>query len=269
MDWPLARFALISSVFALLVGCNPQNDLPATQSMPTEVRFEWPTEIIPATSIGATETAPTGVPDPISTPDQPTHPCSLVDAVGELTVEYSHADAGNFVLQAGDLITLVWEDAPEGAPRYEFVLLNLDSQPPEPLGDDRDWSDGVSIQWQVPENLTDRVASAIAYFDDGSEIRSRCFGRLWSGLAPPEGQCSLSALTAVRVFEDQDPESEVIGDLFPGIYAAVYERSRDGWYLIDASDLYPPDDQNEIGWVTERQPVRLHGPCENVPTAAD
>lgn len=265
----LARFALTLSVFIFFVGCIPQDELPETQSRPTEVRAERATESITATSADVTETALTGVPDPTDAPDSPTHPCSLVDAVGDLAGEYSYADAGNFVLQAGDLIALAWEDAPEGALRYEFVLLNFDSQPQENLGVDRDWSDGVSIQWQVPEDLMDRVVNAIAYFDDGSRIRSRCFGSLWSGSAPPEGQCSLSSKTAVRLFEDRDFESNEIGDLFPGIYAAVYERSDDGWYLVDARDSYPSGDQDETGWVHERQPVQLHGPCESIPITTD
>jgi hypothetical protein len=89
--------------------------------------------------------------------------------VGLLSFPSISGDAGNAALIAGDEISIVWEEAPPGAERYEFTFEPEDGGPAVLLGEDLDPSDGVSVRWTVPEHLAGGF-DAVAYFADGSTI---------------------------------------------------------------------------------------------------
>ena len=93
--------------------------------------------------------------------------------MGLLSFPSVTGDAGNWALQAGDDIRIVWEQAPPGAEMYEFTFEPDEVGPALFLGEDLDPSDGVSILWTVPEHLAGSFEAA-AYFADGGVIHARC-----------------------------------------------------------------------------------------------
>lgn len=232
---------------------------PTTTSVP-------PTAIpLPPT---ATSVPPTTTPlPPMATAIAPT--ATLLPPVGFITFPSRFGDAGNFALQAGATITLTWQEAPPGADRYEFIIYPHDWDTTLILGTDTDASDGVSIAWQAPEDLTAGLRSR-AYFPDGQIIFSTWAGDIYTGQTPPEGVCSLSSASigALDVFREPDLESENFAYITPGPYAEVLERTAGGWYYIDASVAESRGNQEtipETGWVYREQGIDLHGDCDNVP----
>lgn len=190
--------------------------------------------------------------------------------LGYLVFPYRAADAGNFSLQAGQLITLSWQDAPQSIGPYEFSFVPDMSGEPIPIGVDYQDSDGVSVDWVVPVHLAGRF-QAITYLASGEEIRAGPSGAIYSGEMPPEGVCSLSSsFGAVDVFAKPSREAEVLAVLIPGPYATVEERTLDGWYLVDASealDMASGQSAEGSGWITDLYSIELHGECESVPIA--
>src|SRR3990172_7180627 len=93
------------------------------------------------------------------------HGRAAAPRVGLLSFPSISGDAGNAVLLAGDEITIVWEEAPPGAERYEFTIEPEDGGPAVLLGEDLDPSDGVSDRWTVPEHLAGGF-DAVAHFAD-------------------------------------------------------------------------------------------------------
>jgi hypothetical protein len=67
--------------------------------------------------------------------------------------------------------TLAWQDAPLGASLYEFLFDFYDGSPSQCLGVDDDASDGVKIEWMVPEGLVGKF-EALATFADGRVIHA-------------------------------------------------------------------------------------------------
>lgn len=187
---------------------------------------------------------------------------------GYLEFPYRAADAGNFSLQAGQVITLSWQDAPQSIGPYEFSFVPDVSGEPIAIGIDHQESDGVSVDWVVPEHLAGRF-QAITYLASGEEVRAGPSGAIYSGEMPPEGVCSLSSsFGAVDVFAEPSREAEVLAVLIPGSYATVQERKSDGWYLVDASqalDMASGQAAEGSGWITDLFSIELHGECENVP----
>jgi len=187
---------------------------------------------------------------------------------GFIVFPYRFADAGNFILQAGEPITLTWQDPPEEAVRYEFTITPFDTGTPQTLGADSNRLDGVQIQWMVPE-LLGASLQGTAYFANGQVIYSNLVSGVFSGDAPPVGVCTLSAakMGILPLFRNPASDSEPFAYLTPVPYAQVYEHSLTGWYHIDATGAFDSATGEPVmgtGWVHEDQEIKLHGPCENL-----
>jgi hypothetical protein len=194
-------------------------------------------------------------------------PTSPPDA-GILSFPSISGDAGNAVLIAGDEITIVWEEAPPEAERYEFTFEPEDGGTTVLLGEDLDPSDGVSVRWTVPEHLAGDF-DAVAHFADGSTISAGWSAMVYSGIAPPVGICVLRSSTVgvVMLFLEPTMESADFAYVYPGEYVEVLGRTADDWYLVDAGMAhiaYPRDPQPATGWASDHGSL-LHGPCEDLP----
>ena len=260
------RGSLIISV-VVLAACRPVASPTPTPS---------PTETSSPHALAATGTA---APRPLSTLSpmpsaEPTESPSATSGptaaprVGILSFPSVTGDAGNWALQAGAEITILWEEAPPGAERYEFTLVPEDGEPAVLLGEDLDSSDGVSILWTVPEHLAGSFEAA-AYFADDGVIHAKWSGMVYSGTTPPAGICTLSASTigVVQLYAEPDFESAVVAYLLLE-YTEVLGRTGDDWYLVDASAasmLDAMEPKPGTGWVTPIDRIDLHGPCEDLP----
>jgi len=239
-----------------------------------------PTETLSPHELAATGTAaPRLLPTmPLSPSPKPTEVSSAtsnpgpgpteVSEVGILSFPSISGDAGNAVLIAGDEITIVWEEAPPEAERYEFTFEPEDGGPTVLLGEDLDRSDGVSVRWTVPEHLAGDF-DAVAHFADGSTISAGWSAMVYSGIAPPVGICVLRSSTVgvVMLFLEPTIESADFAEVYPGEYAEVLGRTADDWYLVDAGMAhltYPRDPQPITGW-TPDEGILLHGPCGDLP----
>ncbi len=136
----------------ILVACAPSPAIATALPTTTPIEIvEWtaePTDFYPAT---------VAVPSLTSTP-------SLY--FGHLQFPFLNADAGNFQLQTGQMITFTWVEPPPGAQYYEFVLYPLDGSAPIPLGIDGDSTDGVSLEWFVVPNLAAELRVSAHYGPD-------------------------------------------------------------------------------------------------------
>jgi hypothetical protein len=166
-------------------------------------------------------------------------------------------------------MVVTWLDAPFGAQRYDFFLTREGDHTPVLLGTDSDASDGVSIQWLVPEHLSASL-TAIAYFTDGSMVTSLPSFALHSGQALPDDVCTIrsTSIGVVDIYRGPSLNSESFAYIIPGTFQPVLGRTPDGWYWIDAMGAY--DMQSEevasgTGWVSDRSPIGLFGPCADLP----
>jgi len=233
---------------------------------------------IMVSSIPAACTSTTAIPTPLPTQTVPGQsplvtPISVEATaavrIGYITFPYWAADAGNFALQAGETITLVWEEAPPGASRYEFIFL-----PDAPaaftfIGTDEDASDGATAQWLVPQDLNGSFKGT-AYFPDGHTIAAGPSGAIYSGKLPPDGICALSSGGAGPIDLLTEPSSDAtpFAFLLPGSYAEVLQRTTDGWYLVDAREAR--DQITNLlttgsGWISDQARIKFHGPCDEIP----
>jgi len=269
-----ARGSLIISV-AVLAACQPVAS-PAPTLSPTETLSP---HALAATGTAAPRLLPTMLPSPSSEPAKSAPATSVpipgptaAPRVGVLSFPSISGDAGNAVLIAGDEITIVWEEAPPEAERYEFTFEPEDGGPTVLLGEDLDSSDGVSVRWTVPEHLAGDF-DALAHFADGSTVSAGWSAMVYSGTAPPAGTCVLQSSTVgvVMLFLEPTTESADFADVYPGEYAEVLGRTADDWYLVDASMAhltYPLDPQSATGWTPDHGLV-LRGPCEDLPLIDD
>ena len=166
-------------------------------------------------------------------------------------------------------ITLTWEEPPANANRYQFILVPHNQDTPLILGADADPSDGVNIEWTVPEDLAASLRG-VAHFADGQVVSSNGVRYVYSGKSPPERVCSLSSATIgpLDLFREPTLTSESFAYLMPGPYAQVLERTTDGWYRIDATVAVKPENGQPAagaGWVSGQAGVHLHGSCDDIP----
>ena len=260
------------TVVFMLAACQPVASPAPTLS---------PTEPLSPHALAATGTAaprllpsmpPSPSPEPTEVSSATSNPAPGPTKVGILSFPSVTGDAGNWALQAGAEITIVWEQAPPGAVRYEFTLEPEETGPAVFLGEVLDPSDGVSILWTVPEHLAGNF-EATAFFADGGVIHAKWSGMVYSGTIPPAGICTLSASTIgpVQVYLEPDLQSAVFAYL-PYDYTEVLGRTAGDWYLVDASKAYmfdPSESVPETGWATPRDGIDLHGPCEDLPLIDD
>jgi hypothetical protein len=186
------------------------------------------------------------------------------DPRGWLDFPYRYADAGNFMLQAGDMVVIAWPDAPLGADHYEFAIRPAsDPSATVAIGSDGDPSDGVAITWSVPEQVSAELR-AVAYLP-GDRVLFSNWSAIYSGPAPPEGVCTVSSDTIgeLPVFAEPKLASQSVGRIPPGVYVEVVERIGDRWYRVDISRS-GMERMVQTGWV-HREDDGLHGACDDVP----
>ena len=164
----------------------------------------------------------------------------------------------------------MWRDAPLGAERYDLLLMQEQASAPVLIGTDSDPSNGISIQWTVPEHLA-AALRAIAYFADGSVVTSLPSFAVYSGQAPPADVCTIrsTSIGVVDLFREPSLDSENFAYIIPGVFLPVLGKTADGWYLIDAQgsyDLASGGTASGKGWVSERYALGFSGPCADVPT---
>lgn len=227
--------------------------------------------VVPTPTAQIVEDGTTLAPVPTSRTELSPMPSPTTPGVsrhGNLDFPYESADAGNVSILAGATIEVTWTDAPLGAERYEFTLMAENSNS-FLLGTDKDSSNGVSIQWIVPENLS-ATLSATAYFADGSSVTSLPSFNIYTGEAPPADVCTLrsTSVGVVDLYHEPYLESGTFAYIIPGTYHPVLGSSKDGWYQVDAQgahELGSGKAASGIGWVHTRYPIGLSGPCEDVP----
>jgi hypothetical protein len=279
----ILSFTLIILQISLLSACSlviSANQKSITDRTPMAVDGSSPAPTpsrihLPSSTPSPSQTAsPTYTPRPTitatTTPTpSPTIPTATPRFRADITFSKSVADAGNFVLQAGETVIITWENAPAGAIRYEFHFIHADDDSDELIGEDYDDSQGVYIYWWVPAHLEGNIG-VTAYFPDGRMISDLWGETIWSGSYPPQGVCSMSSASVgvVQVFPSPNMNQPQIGYLEPGSYAQVLERYVNGWYHISTSEVFFPPSQSQRpghAWVHERESFFLHGLCDELP----
>jgi hypothetical protein len=188
---------------------------------------------------------------------------------GYLEFPYIAADAGNFSLQAGEEITIIWKDAPFGAETYEITFIRSDDfEESLPMTSSLP-AQGVKAQWLVPGGVSGRL-EGFALFTDGQEVRSGCCAQVYTGELPPEGICSLRVhgIGVQNLYQEASDASARIAGIAPGLYLEVLGRTADGWYWVKSDshiDSTSSENGNVIGWINGVENVGFHGPCEDIP----
>jgi hypothetical protein len=281
--YPILIFALTILQISLFSACSLE--ISANQE-PIKDRTAFATDGSTPASIPSRIHLPSSTPSPSQTasPTYTTHPTITATTtpkpsptVPSATPRYradirfsrSVADAGNYVLQAGETVKITWENAPAGAIRYEFHFIHTDDDADELIGEDYDDSQGVYIYWWVTDHLEGNLRVS-AHFTDGQVISDFWGETIWSGSYPPQGVCSMNSASVgvVFVFPSPSMDQNEIAYLEPGSYAVVLERYSSGWYLISTSEVFFPPNQSEKpehAWVHERESFFLHGPCDELP----
>ena len=242
---------------------------------------------VPTPAVQVVQASPSAVPTPAvrivqlgtavaPTAIRPTEPSLLpspsatgVSTLGYLDFPNESGDAGNVVVLAGATVDITWTSTPPGAERYDFVLT-LEDGLSLLLGTDSDPSNGVSIQWFVPENLLATI-TATAYFADGTIVTSHPSYTIHTGEAPPSHVCTLrsTGVGSVDLFYEPYFESGIYAYVNPGTYHPVLGRSDDGWYQVDAQGAYDMGSGEAASWTgwasTRHYPIGLSGPCADVP----
>jgi hypothetical protein len=256
------RTFLHLSAILVLISCNPRASVPVTP---------------PLLPTGTVLVIPTSGPIQVETPGKEFYFSG--EPVGFIVIP-GVGDAGNFFLDAGSTVMLIWNDPPLDAARYDFALLDASGMPVV-IGTDIEPADGVSVQWLVPANLPGYEVGGTAYSAKGEAVYFARGGTVYSHEAPPQNICTLSNNTigAILVHLEPNPSSQIFADLIPGRYVQVYERTPDGWYRIDASKLEVYNNTTLIcgespaspcrgysdsttGWVQAREGVKLFGSCD-------
>jgi hypothetical protein len=188
---------------------------------------------------------------------------------GHLEFPYISADAGNFVLQAGEEIVIAWEGAPIEASLYEIKFIRSDTVEEILTMVSANPADGIIAVWLVPECVSGRL-EGVARNSDGQEVRSGCCSQVFSGDLPPEGICSLlvHGIGVQNLYREPNMEKPRIAGIAPGIYLEVLERTVDGWYLVKTDNVINSETSGTdsiTGWITGQENVSLHGPCEDIP----
>lgn len=165
------------------------------------------------------------------------------------------AQSQSFDLRAGDVVTLTWINAPGGLIDVSFHLLQNDGTRTI-LASDAIESDGWSVQWSVPYNLTGYTIQAegrgmnSAAFDFASALPVNVFSN-----SDPNWVCVAQNSAPLPIRERPDTTSSVIGELptntqwLVTAYSAS-ANSNDDWIGIHSG-----------GWVLTSSQVYLTGTC--------
>jgi hypothetical protein len=200
---------------------------------------------------------------------EPGSPEAPLAQAGRLVFPYESADAGNAIVLAGTTIGISWLEGPPGAAQYDFFYTPDGSSIPVLIGSDSDPTDGVSVEWFVPEHLAGTL-SGEAHFADAADIASLPSMTIFSRAALPEDVCTIrsTSIGVVEVFREPSPGSEAFAYIPPGKFLPALEMTSDGWFRIDAGgayDLVSGETASGTGWVRDQAPVGTSGPCEDLP----
>lgn len=179
-----------------------------------------------------------------------------------------YGDAGNYELEAGILAEVTCPEAPAAADSYTFTLELHTDKPLLLIGSDTDDSDGVAVEWLIPEDISGEL-SATAHFADGSEMRSYAID-IHADKAVPTGTCVIRshAIAALSVYREPSDTTEIIGVMYPSSMLEVIGKNSNGSYKVKTDEVYSPTEYEKIGpglaWVHETS-TELFGACENLP----
>jgi hypothetical protein len=194
---------------------------------------------------------------------------ALPETQGHLEFPYISADAGNFILQAGEEIVITWEGTPVGASLYEIRFIHSDTVEENLIMVSSHPAEGVAAEWLVPERVSGRL-EGVAIYGDGREVRSGCCSQVFTGDLPPAGICSLlvHGIGVQNLYQEPKEESLRIAGIAPGLYLEVLERTINGWYFVKTDNVIDSgtsETVNTTGWINGQENVGLHGPCEGIP----
>lgn len=187
---------------------------------------------------------------------------------GRIDFPFKTGDAGNFVLQAGEVVSFNWLDYPPEAVFYSFAIKTHTQDQLIMIGTDFDSSDGVMIDWFVEENISGSVVG-FACFGDGACIGAEWSGEVYSGLLPPDQFCTVKLFNTgvVDIYLEPDKGSPVISHLIPVFYVQVYAILEDQWLWIDLTNLeYSSQESSSLlrGYVPQQESLELFGPCDSL-----
>lgn len=225
---------------------------------------------------GCSTVTPTHLPTPEPAPvieSTPTPPTAAIEVLTGYRLPSVSAilygDAGNYDLQAGVLAQVTWPEAPPVADSYTFTLKLHTDKSLLLIGTDTDDSDGVSVEWLIPENISGEL-SATAHFADGREVRSYAID-VYADKAVPAGACVVRAHTIapLSVYQEPSDTAENVGVMYPTSMVEVVGKNTNGWYKIKTDEVNIVGGSDEkIGsgtaWLSETSTV-LFGACENLP----
>ncbi len=252
-----------TTTFLLLNACTASP--PATNSTPELSSSSFPTH--------------TPYPNDTPTPRPSSSECDPTP-VGILALENYHmADAGNFVLTAGEPVTLSWQSAPANADRYEFIFIDMNTNLTTTIAIDDNPADGASILWNPPEDSSLHV-NAVAYDSQGCGTRAYYTPEgIYTRKGPKPNVCSLEMITSLRQpYFDLYPRptyaATPTAELYGWTYVEVYQVTTDHWYQIDGSTEASikesrTDHPTDPIWLHLDPEKENHaifkGPCENLP----
>ena len=227
-----------------------------SQETPNEAQLTDPSAL-------AAISSPPGIsPDMISLDTTP------VSFQGRIDFSFKTGDAGNFVLQAGEVVSFKWLDFPPDATFYSFAIKTHEADQLIMIGTDFDSSDGVMIDWNVEENISGSVVG-FACFEGGDCIGAEWSGEVYSGTLPPDQFCTVKLFNTgvVDIYLESDKDSPVISHLIPGFYVQVYAILEDQWLWVDLTNLkYSSQEHSSVsrGYVPQQESLELFGPCNSL-----
>ncbi len=187
---------------------------------------------------------------------------------GRIDFPFKTGDAGNFVIQAGEVVSFNWLDFPTDAAFYSIAIKTHKEDQLIMIGTDFDSSDGVVIDWNVEENISGSVVG-FACFGDGACIGAEWSGEVYSGPLPPDQFCTVKLFNigVVDIYLEPDKDSLVIAHLIPEFYAQVYAILEDQWLWIDLTNLENSSQEYSSlsrGYVPQHESLELFGPCNSL-----
>ncbi|HEX2907954.1 MAG TPA: LysM peptidoglycan-binding domain-containing protein [Phototrophicaceae bacterium] len=177
---------------------------------------------------------------------------------------YISGDAGFYQLLRGDLVLLTWQNPPTELVSAAFVLYTT-SGLQQPLGDDNNPADGVSIFWNVPAGLSGQQLLAIGRFPNTSATASSNPVNVSSAAAKGQG-CEVSAQAGqnLTLYNKADYNSGVFATAASGQYYEVLGRSLSGWYGVEGGGLGNVSGLDWLKWIPVNTPLYGRGACPGI-----
>ncbi len=134
------------------------------------------------------------------------------------------ADAGNFSLAPGEIVTLRWEEYPPGALRYYFLYQPHAVGSQLTIGVDGNPTDGVQVEWIVPENLSGDLYG-VAVFEEDQKTSALLAGAVYSGTLNESSQAVAVLTEFFRTLSLG--QYQAAADLYGGDYSVLEEYNPD------------------------------------------